>query len=327
VDTLLYTFTLGMMAAVNPCGFPLLPAYLEMFVGSADGAGATNRAGAPGGAAVTAPTATATRALRAVTAAGWATVGFLVLFGALGLVAQLGWSQVVDHSASSARYVMVVVGVAMVAFGLLTLFRRNLKLNLPTPGSGTGLRRPAALAVFGFSYGVASIGCALPLFIGGVTAGFGRNGTMRGVSDLLTYGLGMGAVLGALAVAVAVAGPGAGRYLRRAGRVVPMVGGLLLVAVGTYLTWYWFTDIVTPGRSSWMERVVERLQLDVSNPIDQHAQLIGALLGAAVVLALLAGGLAGLRPETTASSRPAGARPPDRARPDEEARPTEVPVP
>jgi cytochrome c-type biogenesis protein len=306
VNTLLYPFTLGMMAAVNPCGFPLLPAYLELFVGG--------------------PAQPATRALRAVSAATWATLGFLLLFGTLGLIAGLGWSQVVDHSAGASRYVMAAVGAAMVVFGLLTLFKRNLKVNLPTPGSGAGLRRPVALTVFGFSYGVASIGCALPLFVGGVTAGFGRSGPARGVGDLLAYGLGMGAVLGALAVAVAVAGPRSGRYLRGAGRFVPVAGGLLLVGVGAYLTWYWITAIATPNQSSWMERVVERIQVDVSNPINEHAQLIGAVLGVAVIAALVAGGLASARgPKTDVGTGGPRARAAARG-PQPDPQPQEAPV-
>jgi cytochrome c biogenesis protein CcdA len=31
-----YAFTLGMVATVNPCGFPMLPAYLSFFIGADD---------------------------------------------------------------------------------------------------------------------------------------------------------------------------------------------------------------------------------------------------------------------------------------------------
>ena len=273
-SSLLYPFTLGMMAAVNPCGFPLLPAYLEFFVGPAGG---DDRVGL--------------RAVRAVGAAAFATVGFLVLFGALGLVTQLGWSQVAGRSASVAAYVMVLLGIGMVGLGILSLTRRSVKLPLPEIGTGAGLRRPAALTVFGFSYGVASIGCALPLFVGGVAASFGRDSSMRAVTGLLAYGLGMGAVLGVLAIGIAVMGRSAGRHLRQASRWVPVVGGVLLVAVGAYLTWYWLTDIVSPGKTFALQRLVSRLQLDVSNPIDAHARLVGAILGAVVIAAIVAGGL------------------------------------
>jgi cytochrome c biogenesis protein CcdA len=276
--SLLYPFTLGMLAAVNPCGFPLLPAYLEFFVG-------------PTGPDRSVGNAPGARAVRAVTAAAFATVGFLVLFGTLGLVTQFGWSALGDRSASASRYVMVAVGVGMVVLGGLTLARRSLKLPLPQIGTGTGLRRPAGLAVFGFSYGVASIGCALPLFVGGVAASFGQASSLRAVSGLLAYGIGMGTILGALALGIALLGRGAGRHLRRASRWVPVVGGVVLVAVGAYSTWYWLTDIVAPGRSFALQRLVNRIQLDVSNPIDAHARLVGGLLGAVVVAAVVAGGL------------------------------------
>lgn len=278
-----------MMAAVNPCGFPLLPAYLEFFVGPAGG-----------------DDRPAARAARAVTAAAFATVGFLILFGSLGLVTQLGWSQVAGRSATVAAYVMAVLGVGMMALGVLSLTRRSIKLPLPEIGTGTGLRRPAALAVFGFSYGVASIGCALPLFVGGVTASFGHDSSLRAVTGLLAYGLGMGAVLGALAIGIALLGRGAGRHLRRASRWVPVAGGVILVGVGAYLTWYWVTDIADPGHTFALQRLVNRVQVDISNPIDAHARLIGALLGAVVVGAIVAGGL--IRP---ASKRPLPAAEPE----------------
>ena len=293
--SLLYPFTLGMLAAVNPCGFPLLPAYLEFFVGPAG----PDRDGAD---------ARAARAGRAVTAAAFATVGFLVLFGTLGVVTQFGWSALADRSASASRYVMVAVGLGMVVLGGLTLARRSLKVPLPRIGAGTGLRRPAALAVFGFSYGVASIGCALPLFVGGVVAGFGHASSARAVGGLLAYGIGMGTILGALALGIALLGRGAGRHLRRASRWVPVVGGVVLVAVGAYLTWYWLADILAPGRSFALQRLVNRIQLDVSNPIDAHARLVGGLLGAAVIVAVVTGGLARpARRSDAASAAPAPA--------------------
>ena len=283
--SLLYPYTLGMMAAVNPCGFPLLPAYLELFVGSSDAAGTD---------------APAARAGRAVTAGAFATVGFLALFGPLGLITQFGWTALAGHSASVSRYPMAALGVAMVVLGALTLAGRSVKLPLPELGTGAGLRRPVGLVVFGFSYGVASIACSLPLFIGGVAASFGHAASVRAVSGLLVYGLGMGTILATLAIGIALLGRGAGRHLRAASRWVPVAGGVILVAVGAYLTWYWTLDIVSPGRSFALQRWVNRIQLDISNPIADHARLVGGVLGAVVVAAVIAGGL-------VRSARPPGA--------------------
>ncbi|MGH8995872.1 MAG: cytochrome c biogenesis CcdA family protein, partial [Acidimicrobiales bacterium] len=58
---LLYAFTLGLVAAVNPCGFPLLGAYLAFFVG--DGELDRSR-----------------RNLRGVAAGASVTAGFVVVF-------------------------------------------------------------------------------------------------------------------------------------------------------------------------------------------------------------------------------------------------------
>jgi len=307
-SSLLYPFTLGMMAAVNPCGFPLLPAYLELFVGPSAPPGTATAPTTPTTATAAADgDRAALRAARAVTAAAYATVGFVVLFGTLGLVTRFGWSALADHSASVARYAMVAVGVVMVGLGVLTVARRPLRVPVPHIGTGSGLRRPAALAVFGFSYGVASIGCALPLFVGGVAASFARASSVRAVSGLVAYGLGMATILGALAVGIALLGRGAGRHLRALSRFVPVVGGLILLVVGAYLTWYWVADIVSPGRTFAVQRLVNHIQLDISNPIDAHARLVGALLGAAVVAAIVAGGLS--RPRSRAGADAGSAAP------------------
>ncbi len=280
---LLYAFTLGMLAVVNPCGFPLLPAYLELFVaGSATGG----------------PVGQVARALRS---GALMTVGFVAVFGTLGLVVELGWTAFADHAVTVARYAMAVVGVAMVGLGLAWLLQHPLELQLPVGRAGRGVRRPVAMAVFGASYAVASIGCALPLFLSGVAASFTHRGAAAGAGVFLSYGLGMGTVLIALAVVVALAGPRALRPLRGLSRYVPVVGGGLLVLVGLYLTGYWVTAIVSPVSSAPLEGWVTGVQQSAASFLSAHARLIGALAGALVVGALLAVGAGGRRPGAATS--------------------------
>ena len=274
----MYPFTLGLLAAVNPCGFPLLPAYLEVFV-------ATDVRGGP----------TRSRAMRAVSVAALSTVGFLVLFGALGTVSELGWSAFSDLSVNVSRFIAVAVGLAMVVVGSVYLTGRVPRLGLPEVGTGAGLARPARAAVFGFSYGVASLGCALPLFVAGVASSFSRGGFGRGIEGLLAYGLGMASVLGGLALGIAVLGAGAGRLLRRVSRRIPLVGGALLIVSGVYVTWYWIADIVKPGREIPAQSFVTGAQQHLAGAISGHAVLVGGFLGALLVGAILAGGLSGPR--------------------------------
>ena len=66
---LAYAFGVGMVATVNPCGFAMLPAYLSFFLGL-EGAEDDTRASV----------------LQALTIGGVVTLGFLVVFGLLGIL-------------------------------------------------------------------------------------------------------------------------------------------------------------------------------------------------------------------------------------------------
>lgn len=298
---LFYGFTLGMLAAVNPCGFPLLPAYLELFTGGRTHGGLVGRAG------------------RAVTAAAFSTLGFIVLFASFGVVVEVGWSVVADHALTVARYVMVGVGVAMAAVGSAALLHCPLRVRLPELRSGLGLRRPAALVVFGVSYGIASLGCALPLFVSGVATTFTHHGAVDGIASFVAYSLGMGAVLGALALLVALAGPAAARPLRRVSRLIPVLGNLLLLAVGLYLAWYWLAAIAAPVSSSPIERTVATIQQHVAAVLADHPALIGGVLGAGLIAAVLVGGLSERHRSSPGVHQPP--RPAVSSRPDHDAVP------
>jgi hypothetical protein len=66
-----FAFTAGMAAAVNPCGFGLLPGYLALYL--RDGDATSTRSGGP-------------RMVRAVTIGVTVTASFIALFGAAGLL-------------------------------------------------------------------------------------------------------------------------------------------------------------------------------------------------------------------------------------------------
>ena len=65
-----FAFAAGMVAAVNPCGFAMLPAYLGLYLGSGDTDGRTHLLRHVG---------------RALLVGGLVTVGFVLLFGVAGL--------------------------------------------------------------------------------------------------------------------------------------------------------------------------------------------------------------------------------------------------
>ena len=223
-----YAFVVGMAATLNPCGAAMLPAYLSWYTGS-EGSSSP-----------------AFRVPRAVAAGLAATVGFVVVFGAVGVVVTAGLGTVMQ----AAPYVGIAVGAVLISIGALTAVGRQIGAQLPGSarrlgGKGRGIR---AMIGFGFSYGLASLGCALPVFLAGVTVAFTRDGVASGVGAFIAYALGMGTVLTALAVVIALAPRSRLARARAAGSRMQRPAGLLLVVVGGYIVYYWLVGGILGSR-------------------------------------------------------------------------------
>lgn len=256
----LYAFTLGLVAALSPCGFPLLPAYLTMFVDGDGHEGLVHRTA------------------RGLSTGVCATAGFVAVFGVLGGLVEGG----VQVLARWVPWVMIVLGVALAAYGVLTLLNRGPRLT-PVAIRLGGRRGVLATVGFGVAYAVASLSCALPLFVAGVASTFSRRGPLDGLAAALAYALGMGLFLVGASLAAAWAGGSVLRSLRPLSRWVPYVGGTVLTIVGTYLVYYWATDLLDPSLTPFVVRVVEAIPSTLSGWLAGAARPLGALLGLAVV--------------------------------------------
>lgn len=216
-DTLALALGAGLVAAVNPCGFALLPAYLTVFVLDDQ----PSRALAVG------------RALRSTAAM---TAGFAGVFALFGLVVAPVASGVQQYL----PWFTVLLGVAVALAGLWVVAGRSLPA-VRIGGSSGG--RPVTSSVvsmtgFGASYAVASLGCTIAPFLAVVVTAFRAGSTADGVVLFLAYAAGMGLAVGTVAVTVALARDGLVGRIRRLGAVLPRVGGVLLVAAGLYVAWY-----------------------------------------------------------------------------------------
>ncbi|SBT36894.1 cytochrome c biogenesis CcdA family protein [Micromonospora auratinigra] len=223
----------GLLAAVNPCGFALLPAYLSVLVLG------------EGPAAARGPLAPVGRAL-ALTAA--MTTGFVAVFGAFGLLA----GPAADAVAGRLPWVSVLIGAALVLAGGWLLAGRQLPTVTPRPASGPAVRaRFGSMALFGVGYAVASLGCTIGPFLAVVVAGFRAGSPLAGVGLFVAYALGMGLAVGAAALAVALARDSLVRRARRAGPLLGRLAGLLLVLTGGYVAWYgWYEVRLFSGRGT-----------------------------------------------------------------------------
>jgi cytochrome c-type biogenesis protein len=261
----------GTLAAVNPCGFALLPAYLSFLI---VGDGDTGRGAAVG---------------RALAATAAMTAGFALVFGTFGLVVAPVAGTVQRHL----PWVTVGVGVLLVALGGWLLAGRLL------PGLGVGLSRgPAAgrslpsMALFGAAYAVASLSCTIGPFLAIVVTSFRAGSTTAGVGLFLAYAAGMGLTVAVASLAVALARQGLLRRVRRAAPLLARVGGGLLVAAGAYVAWYgWYEIRILDGQtvSDPIVDAATTVQRWLSDVLDRAG---AGLLATILAVLLAAAGLA-----------------------------------
>lgn len=218
-------FAAGMASAVNPCGFPLLPTYLSLFL-SEDGAADSGRPAA--------------RLGRALAVGGTVTVSFVLLFAAVGLPIALGARAVVDWL----PWIALGLGVFLVAVGGYRLAGGALYSAVPERlGARLAFGRSGGRAyfLFGLAYGLASLSCTLPIFLPvvgiSVTAGAGWGS----LGALALYGIGMGTVIITLTVTAALFRTALATRLRRALPYIDRIGTTALFAAGAYLVYYWLT--------------------------------------------------------------------------------------
>ncbi len=285
--TLAYPFSLGLVAAFNPCGFALLPAYLSYFIGAEPQQSAGNAADASSQQAGTSLAAV----LRAIVVALTLTAGFVAVFGAFGLLFETVLSQ--GAVLNRIGYVTIAIGVAMFALGVAMLGGRTLNLRLPKLNLGTGSRSLVSVLLFGISYAVVSLSCTIGLFIAAVASSFSQDGVANGTANFVAYGVGMGAVLTFLTLALALARTSVVGVMRKMFRWINPISGLVLVASGFYLVNYgwWEVRIINDATASnvFVEQFGE-FQTTVSVWInDTTPERLGVLCALGVLGALLWG--------------------------------------
>ena len=218
-----------MVAAFNPCGFAMLPAYLTFVV---------QREGSGQGAAVA-------RALGATAAMA---LGFLAVFGSFGLLTVSLASTVQRYM----PYVTLVVGISLVALGVWLLLGRELAFWSMGKGPGWApTSRLGSMFGYGVSYAIASLSCTVGPFLA-VTGSSLRSGSaLTGFLVYAAYAAGIALVVGVLAVAVALASSTVVERMRTVLPYVNRISGVILVVVGAYVAYYgWFEVRLFAGGSA-----------------------------------------------------------------------------
>jgi cytochrome c-type biogenesis protein len=220
-----YAFLLGVVAAFNPCGFALLPAYLGLYLNDKQA-----------GDDLVARTKRSLKVSLVVAGA------FTVLFGVTGALFSLASTLIVRLL----PWVGLGVGVVLIVAGGMTIGGKIITFDTAQQvaskvGRGAGTSSTRGYAAFGLAYGLASLGCALPLFLALVGTAVVLGGVGSAVLAFVLYGVGMAATLGVLTVLAGIASFGILSRVRSVGRVVSVVGSVLLLISGAYVVYYWLT--------------------------------------------------------------------------------------
>lgn len=222
----------GAVAAFNPCGFALLPAYLTLLVAQPPEGGDTSQVGA---------------IRRAALFTAGMTAGFVLVFGAFGLLL----TTVTGTIERWLPVVTIVVGVGLIGLGIWLLAGRTLGIGVLSRYGRAPKRSWWSQVGYGATFALASLSCTIAPFLA-VTAGAVQSGGVLGVTlTYVVYAIGMGAVVGLLAIAAATASTGIVSRMRRAAPVISRLSGALLLLAGAYVAWYgWYELRVFAGAAT-----------------------------------------------------------------------------
>lgn len=216
----------GMVAALNPCGFAMLPAYLTLVVRGDD----LHR----------------TRAIavgRALAATAAMALGFLAVFGGFGVLT-------VSVAAGVQRYLpyaTIAIGIFLVTVGIWLAMGRSLTVpGLDRLGRGrrwapTG--RLGSMFGYGMGYAIASLSCTIGPFLAVTGSALRTGSAVQAALVYFAYAAGFALVVGVLAVGVALASTALVDRMRALLPYVSRVSGAVLILVGLYVGYYGLYEV------------------------------------------------------------------------------------
>jgi cytochrome c-type biogenesis protein len=224
-------FAGGTLSIVTPCSWPLVPGYLAYVSGVS-----TGHAG---------------HARRVLGSTALFVLGFAVVFTALGATA----SVVGGFLSRETSLFIRIAGVFVIVMGLATLglFRlpalyRESRLDLSRLRPG-----PAGAIPFGMAFAFGWTPCIGPILAGIMALAANTPTAAQGALLLFAYSLGMGLPFLLFAAVYARTGT-TFAFVRRHGRTIERVGGVLLVGIGILLVSGLWQGLFTPLVSLFVRR-------------------------------------------------------------------------
>lgn len=221
-----YSFGAGMVSAVNPCGFAMLPVYLTLYLGAGD----DEFYRLP----------PLRRILKALGITLAVTAGFALLFGMVGGIIVLGGS----FLNQAIPWFSLVVGSLLIVLGFWLLLGHYVSfpimLKLADRFGDPGRLSTGGFFLFGAAFAATSMSCTLPIFLLVMGSSIATRNLTVGIYQFVSYIAGTGSVLMVLTLGIALIKEGVVvGALRRVLPYIQKISAILLLVAGTYIVIYW----------------------------------------------------------------------------------------
>jgi cytochrome c-type biogenesis protein len=261
----------GALAAFNPCGFALLPAYLVSLVVDREIRQSKSEL--------------YRRALKFTSAM---TLGFIAVFGSFATL-------ISPFTGSISRYLPILtelVGLVLLAVGIALLRGRSFTMARVWSPNIAPTNAWRTQIGYGVTFALASLSCTIGPFLAITATAVQTKNVLKVIILFSTYALGMGIVVLILALLVATAQNTWIKRIRNSQKLIGRIGGVLLIAVGLYEAWYgWYEIRILRGGNS--ADPVINFAIRIQSQITSWVANLGSvtiLLGGAVAALGLAGG-------------------------------------
>ena len=223
----LFAFSAGVVSAVNPCGFAMLPAYLGLYMSTSIYEKDSTHYGK--------------MILKGLFIGCCVGLGVLSLFLFVGLITGFA----LNFIRSIMEWVGLFLGVGLITIGIWLMNGGRLYTGL-TARIGQSIGNPIQISfkgffLFGVSYGVASLSCTLPIFLSVVGINLNGSSIYDSMMQFALYGAGMGAMILFVTLSMAILKGVMIRYIKLALPYVERIGFFLVVLSGMYIVFYWMT--------------------------------------------------------------------------------------
>ena len=222
---LAFPLAAGLIAAFNPCGFAMLPAYLSYFLGLESDNDDNRDVGILNGLKVSLTLS----------------LGFVFVFAIIGILTNTIISEASIEK--QAGYITLGIGIILVLLGVAMVAGYHPVLKIPRIQMGTSNRQLPSIFLFGISYAFVSIGCSAPIFFLTVGGSFSRDGIVNGSAVFISYALGMSIVITVLTIGISIARSSITEKYKSIMKYLNPISGIFLSISGFFLSAYGWWEI------------------------------------------------------------------------------------